>query len=379
MHGPLAPLSRRLAALEGRSRLRVLSARQGVDFASNDYLGLARDPAIAAAVAEAAARGVPAGSGGSRLLRGNAPEHEALEEKAARFFGAEAALFFGAGFAANAALFATLPQAGDLIVADELIHASVHEGMRLTRAGHVLAAHNDPAAVEDAIVQWRAGGGKGTPWIAVESVYSMDGDIAPLADLLAVADRHEGVLVVDEAHGTGIFGPGGRGLAAPFEGRPNVIVLHTCGKAMGTEGALVTGPAVVKDYLVNKARGFIFSTSPSPLIAVAVSAAIDRIAGADDLRARLDTLRAHAGRVLCEPLGLAAPVSPILPIILGTDSRAMAAAAAVQAAGFDIRGIRPPTVPAGTARLRVTLTLNATPADIDALAPVLFAVLEAHP
>ncbi|HEX7857383.1 MAG TPA: 8-amino-7-oxononanoate synthase [Sphingobium sp.] len=376
---PLASLSRRLSALEGRSRRRVLSAREGVDFASNDYLGLASDPAIAIAIAEAAARGVPAGSGGSRLLRGNAPEHEALEEKAARFFGAEAALFFGSGFSANAALLATLPQPGDLIVADDLIHASVHEGMRLTRAAHVLAKHGDAAAVEDAIVQWRSGGGKGTPWIAVESVYSMDGDIAPLAELLAIADRHEGVLVVDEAHGTGVFGPGGRGLAAPFEGRENVIVLHTCGKAMGTEGALITGPAIVKDYLVNKARGFIFSTSPSPLIAVAVSAAIDRIEQADDLRADLDVLRVHAGRVLCAPLGLPEPVSPIVPIILGSDKRTMAAAAALQAAGFDIRGIRPPTVPSGTARLRVTLTLNATAADIDALVPVLQQALEANP
>ncbi|HEX7872160.1 MAG TPA: 8-amino-7-oxononanoate synthase [Sphingobium sp.] len=375
---PLASLSRRLAALDARSRRRVLSTREGVDFASNDYLGLSRDPVIAAAIAAAAARGVPAGSGGSRLLRGNAPEHEALEEQAARFFGAEAALFFASGFSANAALLATLPQPGDLIVADDLIHASVHEGMRLTRAAHVLARHNDAGAVEDAIIQWRAGGGKGTPWIAVESVYSMDGDIAPLADLLAIADRHEGVLVVDEAHGTGVFGPGGRGLAAPFEGRDNVIVLHTCGKAMGVEGALVTGPAVVKDYLVNKARGFIFSTSPSPLMAVAVGAAIDRMEAADDLRAALRDLYAHAGRVLCEPLGLAAPISPILPIILGTDKRAMAVAAQLQAAGFDIRGIRPPTVPAGTARLRLTLTLNASSSDIDALAPHLFAAMEAH-
>ncbi|HTH28676.1 MAG TPA: 8-amino-7-oxononanoate synthase, partial [Sphingobium sp.] len=314
-----------------------------------------------------------------RLLRGNAPEHEALEEKAARFFGAEAALFFGSGFSANAALLSTLPQAGDLIVADELIHASAHEGMRLSRAAHVLAAHNDAEAVAQAIEAWRKHGGHGAAWIAVESVYSMDGDLAPLADLLAVADRHEAVLVVDEAHATGIFGPGGRGLCAGIEGRGNVIALHTCGKAMGVEGALVTAPRLVVDYLVNRARGFIFSTAPSPLMAVAAGAAIDRIAAADDLRARLDTLRAHAGRVLCAPRGLPAPPSPILPIILGDDRRAMAVAAALQAGGFDIRGIRPPTVPAGTARLRVTLTLNAAPADIDALAPVLEAALEANP
>ncbi|CAN5141271.1 8-amino-7-oxononanoate synthase [soil metagenome] len=376
---PLAALSRRITALEARGRGRVLSTREGLDFASNDYLGLAHDPAIAAAIADAAARGVPAGSGGSRLLRGNAPEHEALEKKAAAFFGAEAALFFGSGFAANAALLSTLPQRGDLIVADELIHASVHEGMRLSKAEHVLAAHDDPAAMESAIIAWRSGGGRGTPWIAVESVYSMGGDIASLDAFMTVADRHGGVLVIDEAHGTGIFGPGGRGLAAALEGRDNVVVLHTCGKAMGVEGALVTGPQLVKDYLVNRARGFIFSTSPSPLIAVAVSAAIDRIAEADDLRARLDAMRDQAGRLICAPLGLPGPASPILPVILGTDRRAMAVAGALQEAGFDIRGIRPPTVPAGTARLRITLTLNVSPADLDTLAPALHAALERNP
>jgi len=357
----------------------VLSGRAGIDFASNDYLGLAGDPVIAGAIRQAIDSGVPTGAGGSRLLRGNAPEHEALEAKAAAFFGSEAALFFGAGFAANAALLSTLPQAGDLIVADDLAHASMHEGMRLSRAGHVLAGHNDPQAIADAISGWRASGGKGTPWIAVESIYSMDGDIAPLADIAAVADQHGAMLLIDEAHATGIAGPGGRGLAAPYEGRENVIALHTCGKALGVEGALVTGPRVAIDWLVNRARGFIFSTAPSPLMAVAVSAALDRCAAADDLRDRLDALRSHSGKVLCAPLGLAAPASPILPVILGSDQRAMAVATALQAAGFDVRGVRPPTVPPGTARLRITLTLNARTPDVDALAPVLRAAMESNP
>jgi 8-amino-7-oxononanoate synthase len=379
MLSPLASLSDRLGALKARGRGRTLSGRTGVDFASNDYLGLASDPAIAAAISDAIARGVPVGAGGSRLLRGNTPEHEALEAKAAAFFGSEAALFFGSGFAANSALLAALPQRGDLVVADALIHASVHDGMRLSKGEVVLAEHNDADAVASAIEAWRRHGGRGNVWIAVESVYSMDGDIAPLADLMAVADRHDAVLVIDEAHATGIFGPSGRGLAHPLEGRENVIVLHTCGKAMGTEGALVTAPLVIVDWLVNRARGFIFSTAPSPLMAIAAGAAINRIAEADDLRARLDALRAYAGRALCEPLGLAAPATPILPIILGDDRRAMAVAAACQEAGFDIRGIRPPTVPAGTARLRVTLTLNASAADIDALVPVVRAAMEANP
>lgn len=372
-------IDRTLAALAARGQRRVLAAREGIDFASNDYLALAGDSVVAGAIADAIAEGVPVGAGGSRLLRGNHPAHEALEAKAAAFFGSKAALFFGSGFSANAAMLASLPGRGDLIVADALIHASAHDGIRLTRSDHVLAAHNDAGAFEDAIRGWREDGGRGTPWIVVESLYSMDGDFAPLADLAAVAERHEAMLVIDEAHATGVYGPRGRGLAAPYEGQANVVALHTCGKALGVEGGLVTGPRAVVDMLVNRARHFIFSTAPSPLMAVAVGAALDRIAAADDRRERLGALIAYAGRILCEPLGIAPPQSPILPIVLGGERRTMAAAAALQAAGYDIRGIRPPTVPAGQSRLRITLTLNASERDLNSLAPILFSALEANP
>ena len=179
-----------LAALAADDRRRALAPRTGHDFASNDYLALAGSYALNEAVAQGLQRGLPAGSGGSRLLRGNHDEHEALEAHAARHYGSEASLFFPTGFAANAAIFSTLPQRGDLVVHDELIHASAHDGMKLGRAGHVEARHNDAQAFDDIIKRWRAGGGAGTPWIAVESLYSMDGDRAPLADLAAVADRH---------------------------------------------------------------------------------------------------------------------------------------------------------------------------------------------
>ncbi len=369
------PLATQLAALARRDRLRRLVPRAGRDFSSNDYLGLAADPVIAGAVADAIARGVPVGSGGSRLLRGNAPEHEALEAQAADFFGSEAALFFANGFAANAGLVACLPQRGDLIVADALVHASAHDGLKLSKAAHVFARHNDPQSVEDLISGWRAEGGKGRIWLLFETLYSMDGDIAPVDAFARIAARHDAMLLIDEAHATGVFGPQGRGLAAALEGQPHVVTLHTCGKALGTEGALVTGARLVIDYLVNRARPFIFSTAPSPLMAIAVGAALDRVAAADDRRARLAVLRDHAGHSLCARFGLPAPQSQIIPIILGDDRRAMVAAAALQSAGFDVRGIRPPTVPAGTARLRVSLTLNVGPADVDALADALAPVL----
>ncbi|GAA2824289.1 8-amino-7-oxononanoate synthase [Aminobacter aminovorans] len=355
-----------LSGLARKSRLRALSGRAGLDFASNDYLGLAGSKRMADAVATALANGTPVGATGSRLLRGNDPEHEALEAKAASFFGAERALFFGGGYVANFAVLTTLPQKGDLIVLDELIHASAHEGARAGRAEVVEARHNDANAVEDAVKTWRADGGTGRAWIITESLYSMDGDRAPLDDLAAVADRHDAFLFVDEAHATGVYGPDGRGLAHHLEGRDNVVVLHTCGKALGASGALVTAPALLCDYLVNRCRPFIYATAPSPLMAVASATALDIVGDEPDRRDQLARLVKLAGEK-AGTLGFAPSGSQILPIIIGDNARAMQLAEALQARGFDVRGIRPPTVPEGTARLRISLTLNVGEEDLAAL------------
>ncbi|HEU0162190.1 MAG TPA: 8-amino-7-oxononanoate synthase [Rhizomicrobium sp.] len=356
-----------LDALAARGRLRALTARAGRDFASNDYLALAESDVLKRAVTEALARGVPPGAGGSRLLRGNHPEHEALEAEAAAFFGAEAALYFPTGFAANAALLSTLPRKGDVIVQDALIHASVREGVRAAGGVAVIETpHNDVAAMDDALTRWRRDGGKGQPWIAVETLYSMDGDRAPLADLAALAQRHDAMLVLDEAHATGVYGAQGRGLGAMLDGAPNVISLHTCGKALGAAGAVVCLPRVLRDFLVNRARGFIYSTAPSPLMAAVVRAALRHAAGAEQERAQLQVLVRHAGAHL-KNLGLPVSGSQIVPVVLGADRRATALAAALQARGHDVRAIRPPTVPENTARLRIALTLHVTPADLDGL------------
>ncbi len=367
-----------LARLTAGARRRTLIERRGADFSSNDFLGLAGSPELADAVRSALARGVPVGSGGSRLLRGNHPEHEALEAEAAAFFHCERALFFSSGFAANSALFSTLPQRGDLIVYDELIHASAHEGMRIGRAEAVAAAHNDAAAFESAIRVWRQSGGTGKVWLAAESLYSMDGDRAPLDALAQVADRHDAVLLIDEAHATGVIGPGGRGLAAHLDGRENVITLRTCGKALGCEGALVCAPAVVADFLVNRGRGFIFSTAPSPLMAAAVRASLGAIRDQPERREALWQLVRTAEQVL-GPCGATVSGSQILPVIIGEDGATMAMASALQGAGFDVRGIRPPTVPAGTSRLRVAITLNVNEADIEALGEALRLVRQGSP
>jgi 8-amino-7-oxononanoate synthase len=369
---------RALKALERRRRLRALGPRTGVDFSSNDYLGLAASPELAEAVTAAVARGASVGSGGSRLLRGNDPEHEALEAEASTFFGAETCLYFPSGFLANYALFSTLPTRGDLIVHDELIHASVHDGMRASKAEHIGARHNDAQRFDDAIVRWRVEGGTGRPWIAVESLYSMDGDRAPLPELMEIATRHDGVLVIDEAHATGVLGPDGRGLGAPFEGRPDVISLHTCGKALGVMGALVLLPAAMRDFLVNRCRPFIYATAPSPLMAAAVRESLGLVRREPERRERLGRLVSYAGLELKARCGLSASGSQIQPVIVGADERAVELATAMQAQGFDIRAVRPPTVPEGTARLRISLTLNVDESTItrmlDALAHELASV-----
>ncbi|MGJ0394406.1 MAG: 8-amino-7-oxononanoate synthase [Methylocystis sp.] len=354
-----------LESLAARDRLRALAPRAGLDFASNDYLALAESRELAEAAAAALARGVPVGAGGSRLLRGNHPEHEALEEEAARFFQAESALFFGAGFSANEALLATLPQREDCIFHDALIHASAHDGMRLSRASRASFPHNDVGALEDAIGGWRARGGKGRPWIAVESLYSMDGDAAPLDALMALADRCEAFLLIDEAHATGVYGAGGRGLAASFEGRENVISVHTCGKALGVSGALVCLASPLRKFLVNRCRNFIFATAPSPLVAACVRASLKIVESAEDRREALRARVALAGRELQRLCNVAPSGSQIQPIVVGPDSLAMSLAARMRARGYDIRAIRPPTVPEGTARLRLSLTLHASEAQIE--------------
>jgi 8-amino-7-oxononanoate synthase len=368
-----------LDRLADQSRIRTLAANAGIDFTSNDYLGLAASGRLASALTAAISRGTPIGAGGSRLLRGNTAEHEMLEEAAARFFHSERTLFFGSGYVANFAVLSTLPQRDDLVVIDELVHASARDGLRACRAPHAVARHNDAASFEDAVLAYRAAGGVGHPWIVVESLYSMDGDRAPLEELAAVAARHDAFLMIDEAHATGVFGPEGRGLAAGLEGRCNVIGVHTCSKALGGAGALVTLPDVLAEFLVNRCRPFIFGTAPSPLMAVAALEALAILREEPERRARLARLVEHAGRESQARLGVPGTDSQIQPIVIGEDGATMSVAAALRARGFDVRGIRPPTVPRGTARLRISITLNVDERSISELFDVIAAELKGAP
>ena len=364
-------LAQALARLRTEFRLRSLDPPGGIDFTSNDYLGLAHHPALADAVVAAVGADGIVGSGGSRLLRGHHPAHADLEARAARFFDAERALYFSTGFLANLALFTTLPDRRDAVVMDSLIHASVKEAVHAGPASRYKARHNDAQAFEDAVRRARARGARDI-WMAVESVYSMDGDAAPLDDLAAIAAAHDATLVADEAHATGVFGATGRGLA---EGRDDcrMIALHTCGKALGVAGGIITGPAVVVDYLINAARPFIYSTAPPPMIARAVSRALDLVDEEPWRRQALTERIALARHRLSAAAPGAVPdgFTPIIPVVLGADRQAVETAMALQRAGFDVRAIRPPTVPAGTARLRITVSLDRTEAEIDGLARAL--------
>ncbi|WP_027258291.1 8-amino-7-oxononanoate synthase [Leisingera aquimarina] len=367
MAGAFPRHEKSLEALRNRGRYRQLMPRDGHDFASNDYLGLAGSDVLRAAAADALARGVPVGAGGARLLRGNDAEHQLLEAEAAEFFGTEATLFMGGGFNANQAIFSALPQQGDLVLFDALIHASTHDGMRLGRAESRSFAHSDAEDAARVLKDWRAEDGEGQVWIAVEAVYSMDGDLAPLDELMALADAAGAVLVVDEAHSTGVFGDQGRGLAHNISHRPNVLSLHTCGKALGTSGALICGQKVLVETLINKARSFIYATAPSPLNAALVRAALQELRENPARREEAWEGISHAQDEAKRLCGLGGYHSQILPVVIGDDKHTMALAAHMQACGYDIRGIRPPTVPRGTARLRLSITLNTGPEVITAM------------
>ncbi|RED53556.1 8-amino-7-oxononanoate synthase [Aestuariispira insulae] len=361
----ISPYRKTLQQLSTLERRRSLKPTAGFDFSSNDFLGLKNHPAVRMAVEHALSDGMDLGSGGSRLLRGNHKAFEALEQDAASFFGAGAALYMASGFMANFALFSTLPQRGDVILMDELIHASAKEGIRASFAKSSKIAHNDANAFEAEIKRWREKGAKNI-WLAVESVYSMDGDKAPIAELMAIADQYGCFLVVDEAHATGIQGPNGRGLAEPFEGRENLISMHTCGKALGVSGALITMDATLCDFMVNASRAFIYTTAPSPVMAVAVREALALVDREPERRKELLALAAKAKSRLVDYLPPSKDGSQILPVILGTDEKAVKAADYMQAAGFDVRAVRPPTVPEGSARLRVSITLNIDEQILDA-------------
>jgi 8-amino-7-oxononanoate synthase len=335
-------------------------------FASNDYLGLAADPSLAAAAREAAARwGV--GAGASPLVCGHCVPHEELEEELAEYVAPcedAQGLTFATGYAANVAILATLARRGDTVFADRLNHASLIDGAELARADHVRYAHGNA----EALAALLARAGSGGKVIATDAVFSMDGDLAPLPRLLELAQAHDAWLVVDDAHGFGVLGEGRGSLAHCGISSERIVYMGTLGKAAGVAGAFVAAHPLVIATLRETARPYVYSTAPPAMLAQALRVALAHVRDAQPRRAHLAALiaRFRAG-ALDLPWRLLPSVTPIQPLVVGDASAALRLADRLQAAGIWVPAIRPPTVPQGTARLRVSLSAAHTVADVDRL------------
>ena len=356
-----------LESLREQSQLRSLEILSGVNLCSNDYLGLAADPRLKQAVIEAVASAQQMGATGSRLLSGNSREWQELESEFAEFVGTESALYFGSGYAANVGLLSAILQPGDIVFSDALNHASLIDGMRLSGAEKIIYPHGDIQFLEDALREKSRS--RGAKVIVTESIFSMEGDVARMEDLLRLAKTQGAELIVDEAHALGVCGPEGRGIVAGLKHEREILaIVYTCGKALASAGAFVCCSAKLKEFLVNRARTFLFSTALPPYFARQIHAALAIARKEDSRRKHLHEISiALRTELSAAGLNYGASSTQIVPVILGANETAVNAAAQLQAAGFAVRAIRPPTVPPGTARIRVSLTSRITFADVHRL------------
>jgi len=349
-----------LANLRERSQLREFARLRGVNFCSNDYLGLAEDSRLKLAVLEAVEESARVGGTGSRLLSGHDPVWNELEEKFASFVGTEAALYFSSGYAANLGLLSAVLGKDDVVFSDALNHASLIDGIRLSGARRIICPHRDLNVLEREL---RAHEHETRRKIIVtESVFSMDGDIVDLRALQSLAAMYGASLVVDEAHATAVHGPGGAGIVAQAGLAEEVLaVVHTCGKALASAGGFVCGSKVLREFLINHARTMIFSTAMPAYIAGQIRAAL-RFAKGMDAERKLLLDRSNLLATGLNAAGCRTPGghSQIIPVILGSNEDAVSAAKFLQEQGFAVRAIRPPTVPVGNARLRLSLTTRIT-------------------
>ncbi len=353
---------------EAGGKIRI-GGRQFLNFSSNDYLGLARHPAVIAA-AESALRRWGAGSGSSRLVAGSLPCHADLERRLAADKGYPAALVFGSGFLANLGIVSALAGRGDWVVADRLAHASLMDAAVLSRADLHRFPHNEPDTL-DALLAKRPPGTRCL--VVTESVFSMDGDLAPLREIAGIARRHGAMLLVDEAHATGVFGPAGAGRVRELGLEQDVTLsMGTLSKALGGYGGFVACSEPMRQWLVNRARSLIFSTSLPPAVIGSALGALDHLAEHPDLgRQLLDRATQFRERLRSAGLDTGNSASQIIPVIVGDNRKALALAQRLREQGVLAVAIRPPTVPAGTARLRLSVTLDHSPEDLERAADLL--------
>ena len=351
----------------GGTGARVFSeGRLLIDLSSNDYLGLKNHPALLEAAAQEASRwGI--GSGASRLISGTAPIHTRLEKALAGFHGFESALLFSSGYAAGVGVIPALVSRGEHLYLDRLCHASLYDGARLSGAKLNRYHHCEPGHLEHLLK--KDNGSKGRKLVVTDSVFSMDGDCAPLKELAALCEKYNAILLVDEAHSTGVLGPEGRGLLAREEiGTEGVILMGTLGKAFGVMGAYVAAEKTVTEYLVNACRSFIYTTAMSPLIAAGVEKSLEIIQSDDGeaLRSRLSSLSERFREFARESgMDCGASSTQIIPLIVGGDSAALEFSAKLLASGVLAPAVRPPTVPEGSARIRFSLSAALGDDDLD--------------
>lgn len=358
---------RRAAGVRRQLTARPATTRL-IDLASNDYLGLSRDPRVLAG-AEEALRTWGAGATGSRLVTGTTQDHVELERELAHFTGAEAGLVFSSGFTANLGVVTALSGAGSLVVSDAGAHASLVDACRLSRARVVVTAHNDVEQVRSVL----ASRTEERALVVCDSVSSVDGDLAPLRALHAVCRDHRAVLVVDEAHGIGVRGPGGKGLVAEagLAGEPDLVMTVTLSKSLGSQGGAVLGAEPVIAHLIDTARSFIFDTALAPAAVGAARAALSVLSAEPQRAERVLTVAA----LLAEAAGAPLPSSAVVSVVLGAPERAMAAAQACRERGVHVGCFRPPSVPAGTSRLRLTARANLSEEEATVVTGVLREVL----
>ena len=367
-------VAERIGAIQAAGLVRAPQAPSGLDLSSNDYLCLAQHPFLKERMSEAVRR-EGCGSTGSRLLTGERESFARVERLFAEFKGAERALFFSSGYLANLAVLTTFPEAGDVIFSDARNHASLIDGTRLSGARRVIFPHNDVAALARLIEAHRD---CHLAFVVTESLFSMDGDFAPLSDYAALCRATNAVLIVDEAHAVGVYGAHGSGLVEAAGAQADVAIsINPAGKALGVCGAFVAGGAFAINYLVQRARPFIFSTAPPPAVAAALEASLTLIADEPWRRQTLARLSRHARAALSgagiQPLP---GTSQIVPVFIGDNGRAIAIAGALQSQGFDVRAIRPPSVPDGSARLRVSVNAGLDAPSLDQFAAALASALE---
>jgi 8-amino-7-oxononanoate synthase len=358
-----------MSALGDAQLLRTLCPPGGIDLSSNDYLGLARHPLLQEGMIQAVRR-EGCGSTGSRLLRGEREGFARLERAFAVFKRTERALHFSSGYLANIAVLTTFPEAGDVIFSDERNHASLIDGIRLSPARRLVFPHNDAGALARLLEEHR---GTGHAFVVTESLFSMDGDLAPLFDYASVCRSMGAALIVDEAHAVGVFGACGSGLIEATGVEDDVFVsVNTAGKALGVSGAFAAGSSWAIEYLIQRARPFVYSTAPPPAVVGALEESLSIVASEPERRERLGRLSARLRARLIDA-GLPVPpgTSHIIPVLLGENERAVGVALALQAQGFDVRAIRPPSVPPGTARLRIAVNVGLTDAIVDRFATAL--------